>query len=88
MSTKRTTLTPERYALYMQIQTCCAGNRTDDAIAALIDSFAMVLGYAADTPEDAVKLFLGCRPDIEKTVRNNWDVIAEAKSQIKGGGHA
>lgn len=75
----KTTLTPERRALYEQIALLVAGHRGGDVFAALADNLWQAAAFLCDSPEAAEKLIRDSIPDLVRDMRANWHLVNDVK---------
>lgn len=75
-----TTETNNRHKVFMAVQTAVGGEPVKDAWSALNDSFALCIGYASETLEEADRrIDLACR-DLKAAVRRYQDDIWAARN--------
>ena len=72
--------TDPRQELYERLQWALAGYRTDDAVGALTDSLAAVVGFSADDLAHGEVLLNTLAHDAVDSMRRNWGYLCQMKA--------
>jgi hypothetical protein len=77
----------DRDTLFREFQMLAAGHATKDVIAAMTDSLASMVAFAANDREHAELILSDLRSDMSKAVTANWDQVRQirARASSRGG---